>query len=254
MLGSSQQSSAIQKGQQQATMAQLYAQNQMRGDLGGYMTAGRNATDFAQAASGAQGQDNPLFRQNIALALSGNLGPEAAQGAMENFYTSPGYQFRLDEGLRAVDAGAAARGMLRSGATLKAEQAFGEGLAAQEYDKYFSRASDSFGNYYNRLFDLSRLGENAAAGVGAQGQASANAQSNIATGAAGAEARNIGNTTQGIQTGLNQLFNSKSFQGLFAPSTPEVAPIWGANNPIGTSSFAASNPYVDAGYNYPGIR
>lgn len=252
MLGSSQQSSAIKSGQQQATMAQLYAQNLMRGDLGGYMTAGRNATDFAQAASGAQGQDNPLFRQNIALALSGNLGPEAAQGAMENFYTSPGYQFRMDEGLRAIDADASAKGMLRSGATMKAAEAFGQGLASQEYDKYFGRASDQFGSYFNRLMNLSTLGENAAAGVGQQGQISANAQSNIATGAAGAEARNIGNTTQGIQTGLNQLFNSKSFQGLFAPSTPEVAPIWGANNPIGTSSFTPSNPYTAAGYNYPG--
>jgi hypothetical protein len=43
--------------------------------------------------------------------------------------------------------------MLRSGATVKAEQAFGTGLADQE-----------FKDYYNRLFDLSKLGESAAAG------------------------------------------------------------------------------------------
>jgi hypothetical protein len=217
LLGSSMQSSAIQKGQEKATMAQLYQQNLMRGDLGGYMTAGRNATDFAQAASGAQGQDNPLFRQNIALALSGNLGPEAAQGAMENFYTSPGYQFRMDEGLRALDADQSSKGMLRSGATMKAAEAFGQGLAASEYDKYFSRASDSFGNYYNRLFDLSRLGENAAAGVGAQGQASANAQSNIATGAAGQQAGIYGNAAEGLGRGINSLFSSDAFKDWAKP-------------------------------------
>ena len=66
---------------------------------------------------------------------------------MAGFHTSPGYQFQLDQGLRAVDAGAAANGLLRSGAALKAEQTFGTGLADKEF------APD----YYNRLFDLSKL-------------------------------------------------------------------------------------------------
>jgi hypothetical protein len=44
------------------------------------------------------------------------------------FQSSPGYQFQLEQGLRAVDAGASAKGMLRSGAT-QAEQKFGHGLA-----------------------------------------------------------------------------------------------------------------------------
>jgi hypothetical protein len=223
LLGSSMQSSAIQKGQQQATMAQLYAQNQMRGDLGGYMTAGRNATDFAQAASGAQGQDNPLFRQNIALALSGNLGPEAAQGAMENFYTSPGYQYRLDEGLRAVDAGAAARGMLRSGATLKAEQAFGEGLAAQEYGNYYTRANDSFQQYYNRLFDMTKLGESAAAGVGAAGIQTGQGIAQTDAAAAGANANIYGNLAKGVSTGINTLMNSDLVKDYFKPAVSDVS-------------------------------
>ena len=88
--------------------------------------------------------------------LLGLNGPDAATTAMGNFQQSPGYQCALDQGLRATDAGAAAKGMLRSGATLKAEQTFGTGLADQD-----------FSNYYNRLFDLSKLGESAAAGVGA---------------------------------------------------------------------------------------
>src|SRR5262245_46474716 len=48
------------------------------------------------------------------------------------FFTSPGYNFRLSEGLKAIDRGAAARGILGSGATTRAEQRYGEGLAASE--------------------------------------------------------------------------------------------------------------------------
>lgn len=212
LLGSSMQSNAVGKGSREASLAQLVMLDRTRGDAQPFMTAGTQALGPAGMASGATGEDNPLFNRNIALQLSGALGPEAAQGAMENFYTSPGYQFRMDEGLRAIDADASSKGMLRSGATMKAAEAWGQGQAAQEYDKYFSRASDSFGNYYNRLFDLARLGQNAAAQVGTQQGQTANSLSNIATGTAGAESRNIGSTAQGIQTNVNSLFNSTGFQ------------------------------------------
>ena len=79
-------------------------------------------------------------------------------GDVQDFQTSPGYQWQLGQGLRAVDAGAASSGLLRSGATLKAEQTFGSGFGG-------SRSSR---NYYNpAVFDLSKVGETAAAGTGA---------------------------------------------------------------------------------------
>src|SRR4029077_18160919 len=84
--------------------------------------------------------------------LLGLNGPDAANAAMANYRTSPGYGFQMSEGLRAVDAGAAAKGMLRSGATLKQEQAFGAGLADSDFQQY-----------YQNLMGLSKLGENAAA-------------------------------------------------------------------------------------------
>ena len=76
--------------------------------------------------------------------LLGLNGPDAAAAAMQRFQTSPGYQFQMEQGLRGIDAGAASRGMLRSGATLKAEETFGQGLANQD-----------FTNYFNRLYSLS---------------------------------------------------------------------------------------------------
>lgn len=62
----------------------------------------------------------------------------------------PSYQFRLNQGIRAVDRGAAARGMLRSGARLQALTDYGQGLASTEY-----------GAAWNRLRDLTGIGQSA---------------------------------------------------------------------------------------------
>lgn len=62
----------------------------------------------------------------------------------------PSYQFRMGQGIRAVDRGAAARGMLRSGARLQALTDYGQGLASTEY-----------GNAWGRLRDLTGIGQSA---------------------------------------------------------------------------------------------
>jgi hypothetical protein len=81
------------------------------------------------------------------------------------FYASPGYQFRLDEGGRAYDRSAAARGMLLSGAQVKAQNRFGQGMASEE-----------FGNYANALRSIAGVGQVANQNVGnAAGQYGQNA-------------------------------------------------------------------------------
>ena len=201
LLGSSEQSSAAKSAQAQA-QAQ-FAQEQA--NLKPYNTAG-------QAALG------------VASDLSGANGPAAATAAMANFQTDPGYQFQFQQGLRAVDAGAASQGMLRSGATLKGEETFGQGLAEQD-----------FTNYYNRLFNLSQLGETAAAG----GSPSAIAAGNSAQTAGTQQASIYGNAASGVGTSLsglasnptfqsnvNSLFSSGSSQGAggYGPSAPGLTP------------------------------
>jgi hypothetical protein len=155
----SDRSNALQReGQQHA----IDALEQGRTDAVGALRGGQTDTIAAQRAALAQARTDlePWRGQGanaltVASNLSGANGPEAAALAQQDFFTSPGYQWRLDEGMRAVDAGAAAQGMLRSGATLKGEQKFAQGLASQE-----------FGDYYNRLYQLSGLGANAAAATG----------------------------------------------------------------------------------------
>jgi hypothetical protein len=60
----------------------------------------------------------------------------------------PGYQFRLHEGLGALENNAAARGNLRTGGTLKGLSDYAAQSASQEYDKVFQRAEAEYNKAY----------------------------------------------------------------------------------------------------------
>ena len=93
-------------------------------------------------------------------------------GAAQQFLTmDPGYGFRLSEGMKALERGAAARGGLMSGATGKALQRYGQDMASQE-----------FGNAYNRLAGLAAIGPSAAGVTNALGQTYAGNVGNIMMG------------------------------------------------------------------------
>ena len=104
-----------------------------------------------QTDAQAQQAYQPFMSQGTtALASYANLtginGQDAANTAMSQFQASPGYQYQLTQGLKGVDAGAAAKGMLRSGATLKAEQTLGDNLANQDFSNYMGRLN-TLANY-----------------------------------------------------------------------------------------------------------
>ena len=67
---------------------------------------------------------------------------QAQQEAFGRFKTSPGYEFRLGEGTKAIDRLASARGYMGSTRAAREAQRYGEGLAAQEYDAYIGRLSN----------------------------------------------------------------------------------------------------------------
>ena len=81
---------------------------------------------------------------------SGNISDLSAQGYQpfneqfafdtEDLYDDPGYQWRLDQGNKAVERSAAAGGMLQSGKTLKGLQRWSQGLASQEYKDAYGRS------------------------------------------------------------------------------------------------------------------
>jgi len=179
--------------------------------------AGASRNALAQGLKTAQTDLEPWretgdFGRYQTGALQGQYGPEAQAGAFDAFRTSPGYQWQLDQGLRAVDAGAAARGMLRSGATLKAEQAFGQGLADQE-----------FTNYYNRLFALSGQGLTASDTVARAATGIGGNMSQVEQNAGNAQSSIYGNAAQGIGNAAQGIGNIYAQNRLMANSVPQTA-------------------------------
>lgn len=109
-------------------------------------------------------------------------GGGAAGGIGAGLENTPGFQFRLGEGLKALQKSAAARGTLLTGGTLKGLERY-----AQDY------ASNEYGNRVNQLMDLSRLGAGAAGQQATLGSTYAGQAGNILGGQAG----NIGNMVTG---------------------------------------------------------
>jgi hypothetical protein len=122
--------------------------------------AADRATAAQQAAAEQQRADLAPWRNTGELAnnkISQMLG---LTGSSSFTSDDPSYAFRFSEGQKAVDNGAASRGMSLSGGALKALSKYGQDMASTEYN-----------NSFNRYKSVSDSGQSAAAG---QGAASAN--------------------------------------------------------------------------------
>jgi hypothetical protein len=73
------------------------------------------------------------------------------------YIQSPGYNWLQQQGIQAIDRGAAARGKLDSGQNQKDLMQFGQGLASQDYGNYLSRLE----NLMNQYTRTSQMGQNA---------------------------------------------------------------------------------------------
>jgi hypothetical protein len=109
---------------------------------------------------------------------------------MAQFQADPGYGFRFEQGQKALERSAAARGGLISGNTGGALQQFGQGLASQEYQNAFNRYQTERSARLNPLQSLAGVGQTSVNALGQAGQ-------NYATGmgealGAGAQARASG--------------------------------------------------------------
>lgn len=118
-------------------------------------TAATGVTDAANAAAtgveGAADEANILLKSIYDAQMAG-LDPytQAGKGAIsdlssagaEKFVFSeddPSYQWRLNEGMKALERSAAARGGLQSGGTLRGITRYAQGAASQEYQAAFDR-------------------------------------------------------------------------------------------------------------------
>lgn len=180
--------------QTKAAMAGINAQNamfySMRNDLSPYMRAGEGALSDLQSRL-------PFLTSSIAPL------------DMEGLENLPGYRFTREQGLRGTQNALTASGLGRSGAAVKGAARFATGLADQTYRDQANYATNlelaNRSNTYNRLMEIVRGGQNAAAGVGSAGVQTGQGISNNLIGAGNAQAGSYMAGANAIGGAANQI-------------------------------------------------
>lgn len=149
--------------------------NQNRSDLAPWRDTGNNALKMLADSLGVNG-------------------PGAASAASVAFQKTPGYDFSFSEGQKAVDSSAAAKGMLRSGAQIKAQTRFGQNTANTEY-----------GGWINNLKTLAGYGQNAQQQTQQSGQTYATNTGSLMQDAAAARASGYVGAANAYSGGINNL-------------------------------------------------
>lgn len=137
-----------------------------------YSEAVRQNSLVSQAASSAQGSGLQAIRP---FEFSGS-----------NFEQDPSYQFRLQQGLEALDRQYAARGGLGSGNRMIGITDYAQGLASTEYQSAFDRALTQWRSQFDVLnanLAVAGIGQNATGtNIGVLNNAGTNSANTIMTG------------------------------------------------------------------------
>jgi hypothetical protein len=130
---------------------------------------------YARSQAEAIGYSPPI--ENTMPPATG-FGGQTPANAFDVFRNSTGYQFRLGEGLGALNSNAAAGGWLQSGAALKAAQEYGQNIASQEFGNYLGQVGNSAQMGLGAGSALAGVGQNFVGQVSANNQSAADARAN----------------------------------------------------------------------------
>ena len=221
LVGSSMQANAIgSAAQQQAAASQTASQqqmamfNQVQGNLSPFMQGGQQALTQLQGLTGTGVGGNPLT-----APLTSQFQPTMAQ-----LEQTPGYQFSLDQGLKATQNSYAAQGL----GALKGAANYAQGLASTTYQQQFQNNLSQNAQIANILQNQVNTGANSAAGLSNAGiQSTALSNQAAMSGAAASAAGTVGqaNAYASGLSGLGgaatsyALINSMQNGGIFSPST-----------------------------------
>lgn len=227
--GAIMQSGAAKDAAQMQADASRYAADQQRQM---YEEQRSDQQPWRQAGVGALSQmQDPYFQQNF---------------SMSDFQQDPGYQFRMDQGMKALQASAAARGGLMSGNMGQALAQYGQDYASNEYQNAYNRFTNNQATRFNRLASIAGVGQAANSAVGAAGQNYANSVGGLMTGAANAgAAATIGsaNAWSGALSGIGNNVTNGVMMNRYAPSP--------APSPGGYGGGSAAVPTADS-FSYSG--
>ena len=178
--------------------------------------------------AGLAGQNQLLTLMGLQGGNTGaaDYGRYAKDFQMSDYQADPGYAFRLQQGIDAMNKSAAARGGLMSGSAIKGGIKFGQDMGSEEYGNAYARYQQNRANQLNALGLFATAGMNAAQNTsatnalygGQMGDASrgyANTQNEISMGGqarasgyltGGQQAQAAGN--MGAQNSMNQGFSN----------------------------------------------
>ena len=175
LIGGNMQSNAAQNAANTSAAATDRA-TQLQRDQ--WMLQQQNQAPWLQAGVNALG---------VMQKTAGNV-PGAFKFGASDFTQDPGYAFRLQQGQKALDASAAARGGLISGNALRAAQGYGQEMGSQEYQNAYNRALTGYNTgvasenqLYNRQAAMAGIGQTAANTLGTAGQNYATSVGNALT-------------------------------------------------------------------------
>ena len=233
-----------------AAELQMQMFQQTQANLAPFRTAGAEVLPAlnALALSGPTGGGPDYITQ-----AAGERPGQMTQAELEQ---TPGYQFTLGQGLKAVQSAAAARGLGVSGAALKGAATYATGLANTTYKDQFNLQQQRFkdlldlstgqqnqlSGQYTRLHDTAALGENAAANTGTQGTAAANAAGNYTNQAGQAQATAGMNASNALTNAGNSFLQYQNFQQLMDRFAPQGGGTQGLSQGLQTSPSLIASP------------
>lgn len=139
LLGAKQQSKAANTAAANSTAFQNRIYDEALNDRVIAEQAGFQLADMLGTARPTFASFLPELPDSVAGLPDDVLAGIPAMTQSTGFQQSPGYKFRLNEGLDALDKRLAAQGLSNSGARQKAITEFGQGTAAADYNDQFNR-------------------------------------------------------------------------------------------------------------------
>jgi len=150
-------------------------------------------------------------------------GKYAGDFSMADYQADPGYAFRLGEGMKGLNATAAARGGLISGNALRAATAYGQDMGSQEYQNAYNRYQTNRSNQLNPLQSLMGAGQTATNTLGNAGQNYATNAGEAYMGAGNARASGYVGSANAWSNALGGVVNNYNQQNMLARIFPQGA-------------------------------
>jgi hypothetical protein len=182
-------------------------------DYDAYQTA-LDDYEAAQAAEESSISSSALGKSGTMVQNLLGLGDEGVEGITNTLSKLPGYQFQLEQGTKAVNSNAAAKGSYLSGGTLKALTEYGQGLGETSYRNYLNDVSGYRNTELNRLMSMAGLGQTSSTNSATGGSSYSSGISNSILSGGNARASGYINSANALTGGMNSLSNSAMLSSL----------------------------------------